>query len=226
MKEIKELLLRIENTAAAVPRVIADHRGPLLLLNQGGSKAPIFWCVNAWTEAVFLARRLDPDQPLVAMRSLDQMEDNVDKKAAYVWPLARAYTALMKPWIDSQPMVLGGYCQSGPIAEAMAHRLLCTTHRRPLLITIEYDPFYSYPGSLLMLYGAHSKPFNPLSRGINPVPAWLAMHGQPSWATLDGGHNSFFMDPVVAQTAKLITTAADRFRAGAPLTGDISGLVA
>ena len=53
------------------PASLARQDGPLLIMNETGSKAPLIWCFNTWAEALLLGRSLDPNQPLIAMISLN-----------------------------------------------------------------------------------------------------------------------------------------------------------
>ena len=68
---ITERVLTVMATAAKVPASLARQDGPLLIMNGSGSKAPLIWCFNTWTEALLLGRSMDPDQPLIAMISLN-----------------------------------------------------------------------------------------------------------------------------------------------------------
>lgn len=194
---VEDLLEVIAATALRMPKAVARIEGPLVVLNEAGTKPPIHWCFNNWAEPVMLANRLGADQPLVAMRSLFKLAECKAAKRAHTVELASAYADLILARSDGRPFIIGGNCQAAPIAEAVAHALLGRTGRAPLLVTLEHVPAYCYPGSLVMLFGAQSVKFNPFARGEDPTAAWAAMHGQASWGFIDASHGRYFMEPAV-----------------------------
>ena len=194
---VEDLLDAIAATALRIPKAVARIDGPVVFLNEAGSKPPIYWCFTNWAEPVMLANRLGPDQPLVAMRSLFQLIEGKASKRAHTADLGAAYADLVLARSDGRPLIVGGNCQAAPISEAVAHNLLGRTGRAPLLVTLEHVPTYCYPGSLVMLFGRASEGFNPFLHGGDPRPAWAAMHGQASWGFIDAAHGAYFMEPAV-----------------------------
>jgi hypothetical protein len=159
-----------------------------------------------------LANRLGPDQPLVAMRSLFGLVEGKAAKRANTVDLAAAYADLIVGRSDTPPLVIGGNCQSAPVSEALAHAVLGRTGRAPLLISLEHVANYCYPGSLMMLFGAHSEKFNPFLKGTDPRPAWARMHGQACWGFINARHGGYFMEPAVHQLVGYIRWAIADFR--------------
>ena len=47
-KSVDEIFADIEASTKNVPADMAERRGPFLLFNGNGSKAPLFWCFNNW----------------------------------------------------------------------------------------------------------------------------------------------------------------------------------
>ena len=211
-KSVDEIFADIEASTKNVPADMAERRGPFLLFNGNGSKAPLFWCFNNWAEAVLLSRRLGPEQPLVAMHSFHKILNSQQTKAGSVRQVATAYTELMQTWRDGRPLVIGANCQAAPIAEAIAHRLIYSYQEQALLIVVDHNPFYGYPGNILMLFGEQSEQFNPFVRGEDPVPGWTMLHHRPSWGFINARHGEFFVEPGVDTLANYITKASENFR--------------
>lgn len=202
---------------------ICGRRGPFALFNETGTKPPLFWCFNNWAEPAFLSRRLNPDQPLIAMRSLHKIIQGKQNKRANVLDVAREYAGLMQHWLDDRPIVVGGNCQAAPIAEAIVHELLSSVQKKSLLITLEHVPFYSYPGDVLMLFGAQSEKFNPFARGEDPVPGWTALHSRPAWGFINAGHGKYFVEPGVDELAGYIENAMETYwNVGQIETGELN----
>jgi hypothetical protein len=211
-QRVDEILADIEASSKKVPVDIAERRGPFVLFNGNGTKAPLFWCFNNWAEAAFLSRRLGPEQPLVAMHSFHNIVKDAQTKLASVRLVAMTYAELMQPWMDGRPVVIGGNCQAAPIAEAIAHRLTYSAQEQALLIVLEHNPFYGYPGNILMLFGEQSEQFNPFVRGEDPVPGWNKLHHRPSWGFINAGHGKYFVEPGVDTLTNFITRASEDFR--------------
>jgi hypothetical protein len=149
----QEIITGIER----IPNETARREGLFAHYNIEGSQPPIFWCFNNWAESVFLAHWLGPDQPLFAMRSLHKILEGKSNKKIHNNYLAKEYSDLLLDIYPKGPIFIGGNCQAAPISEAMAHYLTEKTGSVPFLITLEHQPFYCYPGYLLMLFGTKSE---------------------------------------------------------------------
>lgn len=208
-EELDAFQEKILLSMARLPDKLADKSGLFAHFNKGGSQAPVFWCFNNWSEAVFLAYHLGPDRPLYAMHSLYQITEDEAKKSMHTAKLAETYGDLLCNLYPDGPVLLGGNCQAASIAEATAHYLMGKREKPPMLITLEYQPFYSYPGNLLMLFGDRSEDFNPFLNDESPVTGWQNKHQNVVWGFINGAHGEYFREPGVHQLAWYIKHCGD-----------------
>jgi len=207
--DVDKLHVEINESMERIPEALADRIGVFAHFNKGGSKPPLFWCFNNWAEAIFLAHRLAPDRPLFAMRSFHGFIKGKHAKRANAVGFAETYAEQVLEHVGTGPLLIGGNCQAAPIAEAMAHILIGRTGRKPLLVTLEHLPIYSYPGDILMLFGAESEKYNPFLQGKDPVPAWRAQHARAAWGIIGGEHGKYFMEPAVLDLVSYIQQACE-----------------
>lgn len=187
---------------------IGHADGPFLVLNAEGVRPPLFWCFNNWAEAILLARKLGPDQPLYALHSLNRTTRSRRMKVRLQEPLARRYAeAIVRVGGSERPVTIGGNCQAAPIAEATAHAVMRAGAPPPLLITLEFIPRRAYPGPLHMMFGDQSRPFNPFLSEVDPVDCWRRQHVQFDWSQIPGGHGQYFREPSISALADRIDAA-------------------
>jgi len=209
--ELDSLLSRMKESINIIPGNVAVRKGPFAVFNENGQKPPLFWCFNNWVEPVLLANRLGVDQPLVSMRSFHGFIKGKGDKRANTVDLAINYVDFMLDLFDEIPRLIGGNCQGAPVAEAIAHNLLGRTGKKALLMTLEHRPFYSYPGSILMMFGSMSEKYNPFLRNEDPIAAWNAMHRIPAWGIVNGNHGKYFVEPAVLDLTAFIRYASNTY---------------
>ena len=207
---ITERVLKVMAAAAKVPASLARQDGPLLIMNETGSKAPLIWCFNTWAEALLLGRSLDPDQPLIAMISLNFITMPEPRKALIYPNLIKTLTEKVEAYAGDGPFVVGGHCNAARVAEGVAHRLFFKTMRCPLLILLEHVPVHAYPGNILMLFSTQSK-LNPFTHGHDFEQNWRVVHGSPRWGFIDADHMRLFVDPGLAQLSQHVKMALEAF---------------
>jgi hypothetical protein len=216
------LITGIKESIERIPGHLIENAGLFAHFNAYGTLQPIFWCFNDWAEAVLLADWLGPDQPLYAMRSSYGFIKGSSAKRIHTTNLAEAYADEIIRIVGDQPIVIGGNCQSAPIAEAISHNLISRSRSLPLVITLEHQPFYCYPGPILMLFGSRSVKFNPFLSAGDPVPAWRRQHAAPAWGVVDGEHGKYFLKPAIDDLGGHIASAARAFFASGDFcTGEI-----
>ena len=188
-------------------------------LNITGTRPPLFWCLQGFQEFYQLAKYLVEDQPVYGMRSghkiMQYTQENIDN-------LARHYVNEILDVDPDGPYILGGNCQAGYIAYAIAQEL---THRgkriRHLFIleslyshkTGQVEPvFLTQPQMCPMtfLYGDQSK-FNPLLYHHEPasglkkyLPLGFDFHVLPC------DHGQYFREPNIQSMAGHIKSHIDR----------------
>jgi len=84
---------------------------------------PIFWVLQDHVEASQLAKYLGSDQPLYAMRSCVGIIKAKDYTAEVLETICNRYLWEMLALPVGPTLVLGGTCQGGILALAMARRL-------------------------------------------------------------------------------------------------------
>lgn len=224
-KDADELLDGILNTMAAanIPSHIAKRDGPLLLMNQSGTRPPLIWCFNRWSEALLLGKTLGADQPLIAMISLSAFKMPKARKA-WIYPaLIKTFTELVDAYVREEPFVVGGNCEAGWVAEGMAHRMFFAKMRCPLLILLDHVPVYAYPGSLLMLFGTKSH-LNPFAKGHKLEGKWQVFHGAPRWGFIDAEHGHFFVRPGLSQLSQHVKLVVKAFNADGQISTGLQEL--
>ncbi|MCR9127144.1 MAG: AMP-binding protein [Rhodobacteraceae bacterium] len=167
---------------------------PLLAFNAAGTRVPLFWCFNGEHEPRLLAQALGPDQPLIAMRSLNGVIADRDEKIARSADLAHVYADEIARLHPRGPLMLGGNCQAGLIAEHIARVLLGRGREVRQLSLLEHTPSHGYPARMVLMYGAQSKHYNPFLMMENPDRIWREMHRDVHWDIIDGDHGRYF-DP-------------------------------
>jgi hypothetical protein len=204
----------ISESMEKIPSELAGKNDLFVSFNEKGKKPPIYWCFNSWVEAICLAKQLGADQPLFAMLSFYEFPNGASSMKMHTISLGTIYGDLLLQVCRAEPIFIGGNCQAAPIAEAIAHFLLAKTEATPILITLEHQPFYSYPGNVVMLFGSRSEKFNPFLRDEDPIPRWKKKYGSPSWGIVDGEHGEYFFQPAVFDLAKYMNTVAEAFSNG------------
>jgi len=204
----------VSESMKKIPSELGAQKDLFICFNSKGKKPPIYWCFNSWTEAILLAKQLGPNQPLFAMHSFYGFFKSASYKKIHTISLGQIYGELLLQHHRTGPIFIGGNCQAGPISEATAHFLLSKTEITPVLITLEHQPFYSYPGSVVMLFGRRSEKYNPFLGDIDPIPSWKIKYTNASWATIDGDHGEYFFEPSVFEIADHLNSVIDNFSNG------------
>ncbi len=196
--EFDRVLTSIRTARDRSPSHRAAPHDEILIFNESGSKPPIVWCFNNWSEPYLLAYQLDSDQPLVATESPHAHEPRWVKKARFTEPLAKTYLDSVLKIYDGRDLIIGGNCQGAPIAESMSIQMASRFHSFPRLITVDYVPKRAYSGDTLMLFG-HESPFNPFLHQRDPVKYWEGRLKSFGWGFLQVTHGSYFLEPTILQ---------------------------
>ncbi|MGR9099769.1 MAG: non-ribosomal peptide synthetase, partial [Gammaproteobacteria bacterium] len=172
--------------------------------NTEGNRTPLFWVFQGENEWTQLANYLDSEQPLYGMRSghliMEYSEDNIQA-------LALAYVEEILALTPDGPLFIGGNCQAGIIAEAIAQHLWRRRRQVPLLFLMEWSfPFHSYPGPVALIFGRESEVANPNLRFFrHPELAWQRHFKNFRVEYIPGEHGKFFNEPNVQGLAETVT---------------------
>lgn len=163
--------------------------GLLFAQNPDGTRHPLFWCFQGEQEMMQLAWALGPDQPLIGMRSGHLLHEHATQ---VVEDLAMAYAEEIARCQPAGPILLGGNCQGGQIAQRVAERLVAMGRDVPLLILLEATSFPRYDQPVALLFGKDSH-LNPFRGETDPMPKFE--HAFPAGFTVNmvpGAHGEFF----------------------------------
>jgi hypothetical protein len=136
------------------------------------------------------------------MRSGSQI---MDYGEANVQALALAYARELEE-LCVGPIVLGGNCQGGIIALAVAQHLLRRRRQVPLLVLMEWSFVpVSYPEQVLLLFGSESQAANPFLRYEHPEMGWRRAFPRHDWEYISGPHGHFFEPEHIGSLASVLT---------------------
>lgn len=181
--------------------------------NVGGSRVPLFWCLQNEREHRALSDALGPDRPMFAMRSGNRVmvksDENIDLLADY-------YVREIREIRPEGPYLLGGNCQAARIALRVARRLRAEGAEVPVLLMMEkFDPI-EYDGPVAMLFGDRSDR-NPFSHFSDPGRGYLAWYSGPLWLRhIQGPHGQFFTPENVPVLAARVAEHLDYAVGGGP----------
>ena len=158
--------------------------------NVRGKKCPLFWVFQGEQEFIALADRLGVDQPVYGFRSGHQVmtysEANIQMVATHY---RREITAIY-PHGD---FILGGNCQGGLIALAIAQQFLRLQRSVALLALLEWAfPPQPYQGRVALFWGESSLHKNPYFKFHEPQHYWNRAFGAHCVDIVSGGHGEFF----------------------------------
>jgi acyl-CoA synthetase (AMP-forming)/AMP-acid ligase II len=185
-----------------------DPLGTIRLYHRDGTRRPLIWCFNSNKEADALAAELDPDQPLIAMRSLNQVvEPEMRERSFILDALADYYAAQLLERLFLETCILGGNCMSAQIAYRIGLRLMRAGVRIERFVMIDKSWHLPLPLPVRMLFGDKGRD-NP-----NHLPAaqqaryhqfWAAAFPRYQTLEMPGKHGSYFQPERAGTTARLI----------------------
>ena len=179
----------------------------LVGFNTDGYRPPIFWVLQEYVEASQLAKYLGPDQPLYAMRSCVGIIKPKDYTAEVLETVCNRYLWEMLALTVGKAFILGGTCQGGILALAIARRLK-QAGRAPLFLTLlEWSYSHgSYEEPTLLIYGQDSYTaelyVHPEKSSLN----WRDDFSRGVVASIPGKHEELaWKDDSVACVAKILS---------------------
>ena len=164
-------------------------------LNVGGTRTPLFWCLQRYQELTQLARYLGPDQPVYGMRSARKiMTTRTDGNLAL---LASHYADEILALRPNGPYIVGGNCGATRVAFPLAQELEARGGKVALLILHEKFIARPWAGRVALMFGRESDR-NPYLRFADPAFGWRKYYTGPiSVDIVSGAHAEFFVEPNV-----------------------------
>ncbi|MGE0231618.1 MAG: phosphopantetheine-binding protein, partial [Flavobacteriaceae bacterium] len=187
--------------------------------NVTGTRMPLFWVFQDDDEASRLARRLDPNQPLYAMRSLvgivpvrDYTSDMLDRVCdRYLWEILAI--------VGNRPIAIGGNCQAAIIAMALARRLRQLGRAPAVLVLMEWAyNLGAYQDFTGILYSRDGHVADIYLKPGETVPDWRRDFPDRKVYETAGEYGEIFydenIDSVVGPLTELLREAATRMSFG------------
>jgi acyl carrier protein len=176
----------------------------VLAFNRQGTKPPLFWVFNTSLETRSLAKALGDDQPLYAFRSgwlvTDYREDHIQA-------LALRYLSEIIDLYPEGPFFIGGNCQGGVIALAIAQHALRRKRHVPFLVLMDWTfTLQPYQGHVLLVSGRDNFDYNPVRRFESPELAWRRAFSSFEFVEIPGGYAQGFDEGPIEVLTDLLTS--------------------
>jgi hypothetical protein len=203
-------LKRISKLMQSWPGAPLGEYGTLRVLNAQGSKPPIFWCFNGAGKFPALAHELGPDQPLVGMRSLNQVLEVTAITPKESRALGEYYAGQLFEIFGTAECIIGGNCQAAPIMHAAALWMKLRATQVLHFVTLDAQLHRPYPGELRMLFGRNSASYNPYfgkTIDLDTAPAlnWRYAITAVKPEIIGGGHGEYFSPDNITSLAQAIS---------------------
>jgi len=121
--------------------------------NTLGTRPPLFWGAQSYTELADFAAMAGEDQPVYGMRSLFEART---KSADNLTALARRYTAEILDVQPEGPLLLGGYCAGAGVAFRIARALRSRGREVASLCLMEHYTPEAYDGRTAFFFNVDS----------------------------------------------------------------------
>ena len=154
--------------------------------HTAGSRRPVFWVCSNAAEPGWFARALGPDQPLYVFRSGAGISDYTEND---IQAFALRYLAEIEEVCPEGPFFLGGYCQGGVIALAIAQHALRRKRHVPLLVLMDWAfELQPYAGRVLFISEKNEVYRNAMRRFTGPALAWHRAFADFSFVEIEGSY--------------------------------------
>ena len=173
-------------------RAIGPH-GAARLLNSTGSLPPILWFFNAEQEPLNFHAALSPEQPFVALRSLNLIMKPSPERDDLGAEMARQMAEALTDLVPEDIALVGGNCQGAPYAFHCAKRLLELGHTIKSVAAIDAIPDCAIPVPALLNFGAEAPERNPFLSDFSLTHERVAkLFPAYRQASLPCGHGKYF----------------------------------
>lgn len=145
---------------------------------------PVVFVINSRAEVGKILQALGPSRPVYLLRSgLDRTDD----WEATTQALALRYAEEIAAVHADGPCFIGGHCEGGIVALALAQHVLRRRRHVPLLILMDWSfPLQPYAGRVLLVSGRQNHLQNPRLRFWLPERAWHRAFAACEHVEIDG----------------------------------------
>lgn len=205
-----DLLLRRQSLMTRNwPGIALDPANVIRLINPEGQRAPLFWIFNGVFELPALIKELDPDQPIVGMRSLNEVIDTQTLyRSTAMDDLAGYYAEHLLAHFGLVPSIVGANCQAAEIAYRVALRLLDAGApvRRFVALDAQINVPLPLPVRVIFGKGSHLNPCN--DEGAAPYEPETDLRKRlfpcRDFVETDGRHGEYFQPQNIRTLARWI----------------------
>lgn len=183
-----------------------QFEGSLLVgMNTHGRKTPIFWVFQDYKELEELAQEVGPEQPIYGMRSCVRIIPVKEYTTSIIEVVVNRYLWEILAMPIRQPIILGGNCQGGIIALALA-KLLKQIGKKPVfLVLMEWNfSFGLYNGAVLLLYGKQSYTAKVYTEPETAKIDWKNDFPIHKVKSISGSHGQFFQKKNISSLANVL----------------------
>lgn len=174
----------------------------LPVVNADGTAVPLFWVFQSEEEFHRLGAALGADCPLYGLRSLVGFLPIREHDANVLNAVCDRYLPEILAAKSLGPIVLGGNCQGGIHALALARRLRRLGRAPTPLVLMEWSfDWGPYEGDVDMLYGDQSYTARFYTQDCAEGPNWRLDFRPRGVRSISGGHGEFFLPHNVASLA-------------------------
>jgi acyl carrier protein len=184
----------------------------LIGFNTEGTRPPIFWVLHNYAKASHFAKHLGPDQPLYAMRSCVDIIEAKDFTPEVLETVCNRCLWEMQALSVGSPFILGGTCQGGIFALAMARRLKQMGRSPLFLALLEWNFSYGkYTKPTLLIYGEESHTASVYQQPEKSKINWREEFPKRVVVSVPGRHEDLERrDDSVSHLAKILIEKADQ----------------
>ncbi|MDS9469259.1 hypothetical protein RGQ15_16985 [Paracoccus sp. MBLB3053] len=215
--DLATALRRIELVNRSWPGEKLEPVGALRGLGLDGDAVPVFWTFNSALELPALASQLPPGQPIVGMRSLNEIVHKAAReRSRIVDVLAGYYARNLIARFGNEPCIVGGNCQSAEVAWHVALHLLAAGVDLRGFITLDADWQLPLPVPVRMIFGSESS-FNPSLRVARAEMErrhrhWSALFPAYEFCVTQGSHGTYFRPENIAALTDHILAPMPAFK--------------
>ncbi|SFP34372.1 UDP-N-acetylmuramate--L-alanine ligase [Nitrosomonas cryotolerans] len=201
--ESSEIFMKLRRFTASWAGEKLDEDSLIISLGPVDAKYNLFWCLQSEYELKQLAKHLGSDYRVHGMRSghlaMDYNENNLNALVTY-------YSNALTRLYPEGSILLGGNCQGGQIAHAIALRQKNQNRHVSLLILMESARLPAYEDSIAFIYGKHSY-LNPYTRYQDELKVYNEAYSLGyALDIILGEHGTFFKEPNIHFLASRINT--------------------
>ncbi|MBA2622665.1 MAG: UDP-N-acetylmuramate--L-alanine ligase [Chthoniobacterales bacterium] len=171
-----------------------DPEGLIVSVGRTDAKLDLFICLQLDDELQSLGKHLGDSMRVHGLRSghlvMSYTPENVETLASH-------YLEELEAIAPTGPVLIGGVCQGGAIAHAVASKLIAKGRQIGPLVFIEYNRLVPYEGAITFIYTEDSY-MNPARREDLGLSAYDQTYGgRYTLKIIPGEHGNIFHDPSI-----------------------------